>query len=55
LGFPAREAEALIRAALGEKFLLESVHPDDFSYPEIEISVLAGLFQEGASAQCQRL
>ena len=37
----------MIRAALGEVFMLESVHPDNVSYPEIGISVLAGLFEEG--------
>lgn len=52
-GFPCREAEALIRAALGEMFLLESIHPRDFSYPEIGISVLAGLFEEGSLSQTE--
>jgi hypothetical protein len=47
-GFPSREAEALIRAVLGEMFLLESVPPSDFSYPEMGIAVLVGLYREGS-------
>lgn len=46
LGFPSREAEALIRVALGEVALLEEVHPSKFSYPEIGIAILGRLFAE---------
>jgi hypothetical protein len=52
-GFPSREAEALIRAVLGEMFLLEWVPPGDFSYPEIGISVLVGLYQEGSLGRAE--
>jgi hypothetical protein len=46
LSFPSREAEALIRAGLGEVALLEAVDPERISYPEIGIAVLEGLFAE---------
>jgi hypothetical protein len=46
-GFPMREAEALIRAVLGEMLMLETVDADVFSLPEIAISVMDGLFLEG--------
>ena len=45
-GFPGREAEAVIRACLGETALLESVHPGQFSYPELGIAILGRLFAE---------
>jgi hypothetical protein len=45
-GFPYREAEAVMRAALGETSLFEYVHPAQLSYPEIGIAVLGVLFQE---------
>jgi hypothetical protein len=44
--FPRREAEALIRAALGEVALLEQVDPAMLNYPEIGIAVLGELFSE---------
>jgi hypothetical protein len=44
--FPAREAEALIRAVLGEVRFFEDVHPGCFSYSEIGITVLGSLFQD---------
>jgi hypothetical protein len=43
---PRREAEALVRAALGEVALLEDVDPKVFNYPEIGIAVLGQLFSE---------
>lgn len=46
LGFPSREAEALIRGCLGEPAMFAEVHPGQFSYPEIGIAVLARLFEE---------
>lgn len=46
LNFPSREAEALIRAALGEPAMFAEVHPGEFSYPEIGIAILARLFEE---------
>src|SRR5258708_11963463 len=46
-GFPYREAEAMIRAVLGEVFLLDSVHPGKYSYPEIGITVVTGFLEEG--------
>jgi hypothetical protein len=45
-GFPAREAEALMRGVLGEAEFFDAVHPGKFSYPEIGITVLGGLFGE---------
>lgn len=45
-GFPRREAEAVIRAALGETMFFDVVHPGQFSYPEIGIAVLDRLFLE---------
>lgn len=45
-GFPRREAEAVIRAALGETMFFDSVHPAQFSYPEMGIAVLDRLFLE---------
>ena len=45
-GFPSREAEALIRACLGEVALLEAVHPGEVSYPELGIAILSMLFRE---------
>lgn len=45
-GFPAREAEAVIRACLGEVGLLEAVPASQFSYPELGIAILDRLFQE---------
>jgi hypothetical protein len=45
-GFPVREAEALIRVALGEVALLDEVDPSEFSYPEIGIAILIRLFAE---------
>jgi hypothetical protein len=53
LGFPSREAEALIRASLGESALFEEVHPGEFSYPEIAIAVLARLFEEWRPAHAE--
>lgn len=44
--FPSREAEAVIRACLGELNLLEEVHPARFNYPEIGIAILGELFDE---------
>lgn len=44
--FPRREAEAVIRACLGELELLDAVPPSRFSYPELGIAILGGLFQE---------
>jgi hypothetical protein len=44
--FPAREAEALMRFALGEASFLDEVDPARFNYPEICISLLEALFQE---------
>jgi len=44
--FPVREAEALMRSALGEVGLMEDVHPGRFSYPEICIGLLSALFQK---------
>jgi len=38
--------EAVIRAALGETMFFDSVHPGQFSYPEIGIAVLDRLFLE---------
>jgi hypothetical protein len=46
LGFPSREAEALIRVALGEVALLDEVDPSKFSYPEIGIAILGRLLAE---------
>jgi hypothetical protein len=46
LGFPSREAEALIRACLGEVALLEEVDPSLFSYPELGIAISGRLFGE---------
>jgi len=46
LGFPSREAEALIRACLGEVALLEAVDPSVLSYPELGIAILGRLFEE---------
>jgi hypothetical protein len=45
-GFPSREAEALLRAALGEVGLLDAVDPGQFSYPELAIVLLGQLFRE---------
>jgi hypothetical protein len=44
--FPSREAEALIRAYLGELALLDAVDPATFSYPDLGIAVLDRLFEE---------
>jgi hypothetical protein len=44
--FPSREAEALLRFALGEVALLDAVDPDLLSYPEIAIVVLDQIFRE---------
>jgi hypothetical protein len=44
--FPRREAEAVIRASLGETELLDEVDPSQLSYPEIGIAVLGRLFLE---------
>jgi hypothetical protein len=46
LGFPRREAEAVMRALLGELKFLDEVDPAQFSYPEIRIAVLTQLFAE---------
>jgi hypothetical protein len=46
LGFPVREAEAIIRAILGEVALFGEVHPGNVSYAEIGIAVLDRLFAE---------
>jgi len=46
LGFPSREAEAVIRGALGELAFLDHVHPGEVSYAEIGIAVLGRLFAE---------
>jgi hypothetical protein len=45
-GFPAREAEALMRAALGEAALFSEVDPGHFSYPEICITLTGALLRE---------
>src|ERR1700733_2550897 len=45
-GFPRREVEAVIRAALGETMFFDLVDPGQFSYPEIGIAVLDTLFRE---------
>ena len=45
-GFPAREAEAVMRGALGEAAFFDEVHPGSFSYPEIGIALLGALFGE---------
>jgi hypothetical protein len=44
--FPAREAEALMRFALGEASFVDEVDPARFNYPEICISLLEALFQD---------
>lgn len=44
--FPSREAEAVIRACLGELALLDEVPPSQFSYPELGIAILGELFCE---------
>jgi hypothetical protein len=44
--FPSREAEAVIRANLGELALLDAVDPARFSYAELGIAVLGRLFEE---------
>jgi hypothetical protein len=56
-GFPRREAEAVIRAALGETAFFECVHPGQFSYPEMGIAVLDRLFLEWrpSGAEIERL
>jgi hypothetical protein len=46
LGFPRREAEAVIRAVLGELNFLDEVDPAQFSYIEIGIAVMTQLFAE---------
>lgn len=46
LWFPRREAEAVIRAVLGEVAYFDYVHPGQFSYAEIAVAVLSGLFAE---------
>jgi hypothetical protein len=46
IGFASREAEAFIRAVLGEVALLEEVHPAQFSYAELGIAILERLFAE---------
>jgi hypothetical protein len=46
LGFPSREAEALIRVGLGDGRFLTHVDPNVFSYLEIEIAILERLFAE---------
>jgi hypothetical protein len=43
---PSREAEALIRACLGEVELLDAVQPSEFSYPEIGIAIVSRLYDE---------
>ncbi len=45
-GFPSREAEALIRANLGELAMFDAVDPGRFSYAEIGFAVLERLFVE---------
>ena len=45
-GFPSREAEAVIRACLGEVAMLDAVPPAQFSYPEIGIAILSQLLTE---------
>lgn len=45
-GFPCREAEALVRAALGETQFLEAVSQGNVLYPEIGIAVLEEIFRE---------
>jgi hypothetical protein len=44
--FPSREAEALIRANLGELALLDAVDPARFNYPELGITIMGKLFEE---------
>jgi hypothetical protein len=46
VSFPGREAEALIRASLGDHALLQEVSADGMNFPEIAISLLSRLFRE---------
>jgi hypothetical protein len=46
LGFPAREAEALIRVALGETYLIQEIDPEALDYLEIMIVVLSNMLAE---------
>lgn len=45
-GFPSREAEALIRAMLGDALMSEQLDPHAVSYPEIAIAVMIRLLAE---------
>lgn len=45
-GSPSREAEAVVRACLGEVELLEAVDPSVFSYQELGIAICTRLFEE---------
>lgn len=46
VGFPSRQAEAIIRGSLGEVAFMDHVHTRDVSYPEIGIAVLGRLVGE---------
>lgn len=52
-GFPSREAEAVMRACLGEVALLEAVDPGVFNYPEIGIALADRLFAEWRPGQTE--
>jgi hypothetical protein len=52
-GFPSREAEAVMRACLGEVVLLEAVDPRVFNYPEISIALTSQLFAEWQPAPAE--
>jgi hypothetical protein len=45
-GFPSREAEAYIRAMLGDGLMSEQLDPYAVSYPEIAIAVMTRLLDE---------
>jgi hypothetical protein len=45
-GFPSREAEAFIRAMLGDALMSEQLDPYAVSYPEIAIAVMTRLVGE---------
>lgn len=44
--FPSREAEALVRACLGERAMLDAVQPSHLNYPELGIAIMTQLFDE---------
>jgi len=47
-GFPSREAEAIIRAYLGEVAFFDAVDPGQVNYVELAITILGRLFLEWA-------